>query len=197
MEKTVNQLKHTISTQTPDGNNIVIKICLDDDCKNGHNDFSITADVYQAPHWGPGPRDKYFISGGCCHEDILAARPDLKIFVNLHLADVNGAPMYAIANGFYHLKEGFNNTAPTSPKFKAEFCEYYRLTSAQFDILSTSEDEKVYGYHLTRLGIIDQWKEEANKAIKILEEMCGEKFRDDSTRLPEVELDPAQNRPTQ
>lgn len=189
-----NELKHTIRTKTKDGNNIEIKIALDDDCKNGHNDFSITASIYQYPHWNAGPRDKYFISGGCCHDDILAARPDLKIFVDLHLADVNGVPMHAIANGFYHLSKGFNNTPPKHPNFKAEYCEYYRLTEDQFDTLSTSEDETIFAYHLSMLGIINHWKKQANEAIAILEEWTGEKFKDNSTRLHKVELDAAKLR---
>lgn len=37
-------------------------------------------------------------------------------------------------------------------------------------------------------------QEEANKAIKLLEEMCGEKFKDDSKSLPKVELTPSEFR---
>lgn len=189
--ETTNQLKHTIRTQTPDGNNIEIKIRLSDDCKNGHNDFSITGTVWNAPYWSG---DRNMIAGGCCHDDILAARPDLKIFVDLHLADVTGAPMYAVANGFYHLTEGFNNTAPNHPNFKTEYCDYYRLSAEQFDVLSTSEDKTVFAYHLSKLGIVNQWKKQANEAIKILEELTGKKFKDNSTTLHEVELAPAELR---
>lgn len=188
MKETVNKLKYKIRTQTKDGNNIEIEISLDDDCKNGHNDFSITASVYQAPHWNGGNRDQFFISGGCCHDDILAARPNLKIFVDLHLADVNGAPMHAIENGFYHLSKGFNNTKPNDPSFKTEYCDYYRLNEKQFDILSTSEDKTVFAYYLSKLGIVAQWKKQANEAIVLLEEWTEEKFKDDSTKLPNVEL---------
>ena len=187
MKKTVNNLKHTIRTQTKDGNNIEIKISLADDCKNGHNDFSITASVYLAPHWGGGNRDQFFISGGCCHDDILAAQPNLKIFVDLHLADVNGAPTCAVENGFYHLSEGFNNTKPNDSSFKNEYCEYYRLNEKQFDILSTSEDKTIFAYHLSKLGIVGQWKKQANEAIALLEKWTGEEFKDDSTKLSNIE----------
>lgn len=194
MKETVNKLNHTIRRQTKDKNNIEIKISLDDDCKNGHNDFSITATVYQAPHWGCGSRDQFFIMGGCCHEEILKAKPDLKIFVDLHLADVTGAPMYAIENGFYHLSEGFNNTKPNHPNFKAEYCDYYRLTGEQFDTLSTSEDKSIFAYHLSKLGIVAQWKKQADEAIAILEKWTGEKFKDDSKNLPKIELSAAELR---
>lgn len=188
MKETVNKLKHTIRT-TKSGKNIEINIALDDDCKNGHNDFSITGTVWNVPHWGG---DRNMISGGCCHEEILKAKPDLKIFVDLHLADVNGAPMYAVANGFYHLSEGFNNTKPNDSSFKAEYCDYYRLTEKQFDVLSTSEDETIFAYHLSKLGIIEQWKKQANEAIALLEKWTGEKFKDDSKKLPQVELSHAE-----
>lgn len=188
MKNTVNKLKHTIRT-TKGGKNVEINITLDDDCNNGHNDFSIRGTVWNTPYW---TGDRHMISTGCCHEEILKARPDLKIFIDLHLADVNGAPMYIISNGFYHLSEGFNNTKPNDPSFKAEYCDYYRLTAKQFDVLNTSEDKTIFAYHLSKLGIIEQWKKQANEAIALLEEWTGEKFKDDSKKLPQVELSHAE-----
>jgi len=172
--KTTNQLHHVIRTQTKDGNNIEIKISLDDDCKNGHNDFSITASVYKAPHWGGGNRDQFFISGGCCHDEILRARPDLKIFVDLHLNDVNGAPTYAISNGFYHLQ---NSTIEV-------VMSYLGVTKFEAEQLKkTSEDEQIFSYNILRMGLPQRWKGKALKAIELLEEMTGEKFKDDSKKL--------------
>lgn len=43
---------------------------------------------------------------GAAHEDILRKYPKLKLFVDLHLADDSGAPMYAARNGFYFYAEG-------------------------------------------------------------------------------------------
>jgi hypothetical protein len=183
--KTVNSLKHIIDCTDTQGNQLNIHIKLDDDCHNGHNDFSITATIWEKDK----PRnDRNMICGGCCHDKIVKARPDLKIFVDLHLADVNGAPMYAVANGFYHLKEGFNDTKPTEPTFKKEYCEYYRLTENQFETLRTSEDEQVFAYYLSELGILKQWKEQADEAIKILENWTGEKFKDNSKNLQIIEI---------
>jgi len=178
--ETTNKLKHTIVSKTVDGDQLFIKISLDDDCKNGHADFSITGDIYQADK----PKiDRYFISGGCIHDEILAAHPELKLFIDLHLADVNGAPMYAMGNGFYHLKEGKENVAQ----------EHIRATDEEFEKIKNSPDEKYFTKMVFDLGIVDRWKEEAKEAIRRLEEMTGEKFKDDSTRLPNYKLSEKEN----
>lgn len=174
-----NNLKHTITTNDTEGNPMTVKIRLNDECGNGHQDFAITADVYEK---GKPKIDKYFIMGGCCHEEILKVRPDLKIFVDLHLCDYLGIPMHPTANGFYFLREGFNNTPADSPKFRAEYGEYYRITGNQFDVLKTSKNEIQYYLNLVKLAILDQWKVQADKAIKLLEEMTGNEFLVDSKR---------------
>lgn len=168
-KKPVNFLKYNTTAHDADGNPIYIKIRLSDDCKNGQNDFAITADIYEK---GKPRADRYHISGGCCHDEILKARPDLKIFVDLHLCDVNGAPMYTAANGFYHLK----NSAPEMAR------DYIRATAEEFEIIRASEDETIFAYTLERLGIVARWKKEAEEAIKILEEWTGEKFEDNSKK---------------
>ena len=42
---------------------IIAKVSLDDDCKNGMYDFSITADIYEQRKNGPS----VYAGGGCCH----------------------------------------------------------------------------------------------------------------------------------
>lgn len=54
--------------------------------------FSVTAD---------GKRNGRDDFGGCCHELILSKVPALADVVALHLADMDGAPMHAEANGWY------------------------------------------------------------------------------------------------
>lgn len=174
-----NDLRHTIDTQDKDGNTMRIKIRLNDECNNGHQDFAITATIWQK---GKPRTDRYFISGGCCHDEILATNPDLKIFVDLHLCDYKGIPMHAIENGFYHLHEGFNDTKPENPNFKKEFCDYYRITPYQFDSLNTSENKIQYATKLIALGILKQWETQANEAISRLEKMTGNNFLVDSKR---------------
>lgn len=173
-----NALKHTIDINTKKSN-MLIKIRLADECKNGHQDFSITATYWEV---GKARNDRNMVGGGCCHDEIIKVRPDLKMFVNLHLSDFSGVPMYAVENGFYHLCEGFNNIKPNESGFSAEFCEYYRITPKQFETLSKSENKLKYALNLEKLGILDQWREEAKKAIAMLEEWTGQTFVVDSIK---------------
>lgn len=173
-----NSLIHTIDTNNSEVN-MRIKIRLDDECKNGHQDFSITATYWEL---GKARNERNIMGGGCCHDEILKHRPDLQIFVNLHLCDFTGCPMYAVENGFYHLTNGFNNTKPNEANFKAEFCSYYRITAEQFDILAQSENELRYAINLQKLGILLQWMDEARQAILLLEQWTGKKFLIDSVR---------------
>jgi hypothetical protein len=152
--KTTTGLTHKISTKDTEGNTLFIEIRLDDECKNGHQDFAITGSGYEK---GKPLTDCNLIYGGCCHDEIIAARPDLKIFVDLHLSDYEGIPMYAAENGFYHLRAGFNNEPPDSPEFKTNFCEYYRITGDQYDKLTESRNSTQYSVNLEKLGVIDQW----------------------------------------
>ena len=167
------------TSKTTKQETIYVSIRLNDECRNGHQDFAITADIYQA---GKPKSDKYFISGGCCHEEIIKAFPEFKIFVDLHLCDYLGIPMFASANGYYHLKNGFNNTPVTSENFKNSFCEYYRISENEFNILNKSHSETHYAINLIELGIPAKWKAQADEAIKILEELTGDTFIVDSTK---------------
>lgn len=174
-----NDLRHQIVTKDAEGNTMYINIRLNDECNNGHQDFAITADVYQK---GKPKSDRYHIMGGCCHDEILKVHPELKIFVDLHLCDYKGIPMHAIANGFYHLCVGFNKVAPGDELFKIKFCEYYRVTPEQFDVLNTSENKIQYATKLIALNVLDQWSDQANTAIELLQEMTGKRFIVDSKK---------------
>lgn len=176
--KQTNDLRYTITTSDKDGNDLIIKISLNDKCKNGHQDFAITAMAYKKGLRG----DRAELYGGCCHDEILKAKPELKIFVDLHLCDYLGQPMYAIANGFYHLTEGFNNVKPEDKGFKEMFCNYYRVTPLQFDELVKANNKMQYYTILEALNVRTQWKAQADEAIKLLEDMTGETFLIDSVR---------------
>lgn len=78
------------------GNNARIKaeIRLDDECKNGHDSFAITGEIYI-----PGRSD--IEACGCLHEEIAASFPELAPFIRWHLTSTDG-PMYYMANAIYH-----------------------------------------------------------------------------------------------
>lgn len=173
-----NSLIYKTSKETPEGK-LFVKIRLDDECKNGHQDFAITGDLYETDK----PKiDRYHIASGCLHEMISKYFPEFKPFIALHLCDWEGVPMYASANVFYHLKTGFNDAKPTEEGFEKKFCEYYRITAKQFATLKTAQNELQFSLMLKSLGILKQWKTEAKKAIKQLEKLIGETFVMDSKR---------------
>ena len=173
-----NNLKFTTS-KIRGGKEIIVKIRLNDECKNGHQDFAITGDVYKA---NLPKTDRNHLMGGCIHDEILKAFPEFKIFVNLHLCDFDGVPMHAVENGFYFLSEGFSKTKPEDKNFPTEYCECYRISLDQFKVLSQSKNKLQYALNLQNLGILAQWKEEAKKAIEILEGLTGNKFLNDSKK---------------
>lgn len=167
-------MKHTINLSADDlkGTDYTrfkIEIRLDDECHNGHDDFAMTA-MYRLK----GHNNTYdpWDGGGCCHDDILTVRPDLKIFADLHLCDSHGRPMYTIENGYYIM------TTDT----KEKTIDYLRITSNEYDILKNSGDKIHFCLQLENLGILDRWQDEANKAIKLLEEMTGQIYKDSTTR---------------
>jgi hypothetical protein len=71
-----------------------VSIRHDDECKNGHNSFSITGEVI-------GKIGRY-IAGGCLHDDIERAFPELAHLIKWHLSSTDG-PMHYIANTLYWL----------------------------------------------------------------------------------------------
>jgi hypothetical protein len=152
-----------------------IKITLADECRNGHNDFSLTASG-----WSKDNFKQEMDCGGCMHEEILKLRPDLKPFADLHLSDAKGNPMYASANGFYHLT---NSTKEVTK-------HYLRITNAEYKELRESEDEQHFCFLLEELGVPQRWGQEAKSTIQLLESMTGETFEDNSMRYQYTPMEP-------
>lgn len=73
---------------------IRVKMRFDDNCKNGKQSFSITADIYR-------PKARDVDACGALHDEIQQAFPELAEFVPFHLCDTRG-PMHYIANTAYH-----------------------------------------------------------------------------------------------
>ncbi len=80
-----------------DGGAGTMKVVIrwDDQCGNGHNSFSITADIYRdSRHW----------CGGCCHNDIELYMPELAHLIKWHHMTSEG-PMHYIENTTYHASD--------------------------------------------------------------------------------------------
>lgn len=141
---------------------ITAKVSLNDDCKNGMYDFSVTADIYEKRKNGRF----VWCSGGCCHEEIEKRFPELAKFIPLHLCNHYGAPICPAGNGHYHLQNSGKDTT----------INYLRITEDEYNALSLAEDQKYFKYLLFSLGIVDRWKKEADTLISKLETLCGCKW---------------------
>lgn len=179
-----NNLKHRIVLNNSKINCEVV-ISLNDECKNGHQDFHITGTFWEI---GEPRIDKYFYTAGSCHDEILKHFPEFKIFADLHGCDFSGVPTYAIENGFYHLTEGFNDK---KTPHKVQYCNYYRVTPQQYDTLILCKEKEHFGFLLFDLGIVKSWNLQAKKAIKTLEKLTGNTFLNDSVKT-QFNMDEAQ-----
>lgn len=141
---------------------IDVKIQLTDECKNGVCHWSITADIY-----GKRRNGRFvWCSGGCCHNEISKHFPEFSMFVALHLSDCYGAPLYAVENGYYHMKNSSKETV----------INYLRITETEYNLLCQSGDKQHFKYLLYTVGIVNRWNEESKAAIKDLEALTGNEW---------------------
>jgi len=108
------------------GAEITATVRFDDRCGNGHNTFSITADVTT-----PASRRRRDIeAGGCMHDEIATAFPELVPLLPWHLVSTDG-PMHYIENTLYWLgRRGYCDGKPNSPPNLA----YARNTASWTDM---------------------------------------------------------------
>lgn len=79
------------------GAQITAKVRHDGQCGNGHNTFSITAEIVT-----PASRRRNDIeAGGCLHDEVARIFPELAPFIKWHLTGTD-APMHYVANTLYH-----------------------------------------------------------------------------------------------
>lgn len=138
---------------------VITTIKLHDECKNGTCSWSITGILQQKK----GNGRFYDIGHGCIHEEILKASPKLKMFVDLHLCDWRGTPLYPVETGYYFLQ-----------KDKKQAKEYLRVTDEEMEILSKCDNKEYFKYQLFALSIVERWQAESKKAIQALEELTGD-----------------------
>lgn len=76
---------------------IIVRIRHDDECRNGHETFSITADVYRGMKREP-------VVAGCCHDIIARYVPELEPLIKWHQTSSDG-PMHYISNTVFHASD--------------------------------------------------------------------------------------------
>lgn len=146
---------------------IIAEISLDDECKNKHCDWSATGKMYRCDkNWSRSIGvDEYEISGAI-GDEIAKYMPELKDFVDMHLNNYLGQPMYPVENGTYWLENDIKKGI-----------DYLGITEEEAKTLCVDlEDRLHFKYQLFNIGIVDRWKEKSNKLIKRLEEMTGKKW---------------------
>lgn len=91
-----------------------VEIRFDDQCKNGHNNFAITAEVTT-----PGSKRRKDVQAcGCLHDDIAKVFPELAPLIKWHLCSTDG-PMHYIANTTY-----FAGDLDCSGRAKGQACAW-------------------------------------------------------------------------
>lgn len=127
---------------------ITAKVRYDDQCGNGHNSFSVTAEIDSK--WALLDNLKEYgqwrdYSGGCCHEEIAKHFPELAPFIKWHLMSSYG-PMHYIANTVYHATQH----GPTSAwvYFEDEANGIAKACMKYFDLPDAERICKTAGYSM-------------------------------------------------
>lgn len=77
-----------------------VEIRFDDECKNGHQTFAITATIYT----NESRKMRDCAACGCLHEDIAQVFPELAPLIRWHLMSTD-SPMHYVANTIYHARD--------------------------------------------------------------------------------------------
>jgi hypothetical protein len=77
----------------------------ENDTRGLSDGFSVTADLYE-PHGARSGKSRFEKglepdSCGMLHDEIRIFAPELAPLIDVHLADPNGVPIHAVANGWY------------------------------------------------------------------------------------------------
>jgi hypothetical protein len=164
-----------------------VSLRFDDNCKNGHHSFAITADLKDTRKRG----DAAWLAGGCLHDDIARWFPELAPLIKWHLFDTSG-PMHYVANTVHHASDrdcwGYRKgeacrweefiyfgTSPVSHSIDKKLRAFIqaRMTADQdgghyltagalpFVVRGYAHDKdpKTYGTHYTFEGFGEKWHE--------------------------------------
>jgi hypothetical protein len=161
-------MKKQIITKDKNENTLIINI-------NNDKYFSITCEAYKK---GKSKSDKNMIYAGCSHAEILAARPDLKLLVDLHLSDSLGQPMFAVENGFYYYRTAkyHNKEKDDKTNYTKVLSNHLRITLNEVNLLiieldKLPESQRKLSFSTFVFNNLDRWQNEAIKANKLIESL--------------------------
>lgn len=131
-------------TKTVKGEKILMhaEVRFDDNCKNGHNSFSVTGhgwyDQWKSRDWD---------FGGCCHDEIAAVFPELKHLIKWHFMS-SDSPMHYVANTVFHASNrDYNGRLKGEPSSWTE-----RLQFADFPITFSIKERGFLPWLMTALN---------------------------------------------
>lgn len=157
-----NELKYKETKQIGKNTFIDAEIGLRYIKENFYSYFYAVGDVYELKRVR-----KKVISSGCIHEEILKYFPEFKTFVQLHGNYSYGMPLYMLSNIKFAID---NNEIDT-------ICGYLDISEVMAkELICWGEEIKFIKYFLEENDIICHLRSKANKAIKMLEELTGDKF---------------------
>jgi hypothetical protein len=162
---------------------ITAKVEWDDSCGNGVNSFSVTANVTAPkPHGHRGYWDRD-VAGGCMHDEIAKAFPEIAHLIKWHLVSADG-PMHYLANvryfagdRDYHGKRKGEPWAwddcvrfgknPIAHKLDSKFCAFICEHAPEFDfeVIRIDHEERgkpgayQFAPKFTFGGFGDRWHE--------------------------------------
>lgn len=157
---------HTVEDIITDNNGTRIKVIA----TYGINDdrISVTGEVYYERQ----DNDGFFFDNepddcGMVHDHILQAFPWLRQLVDLHLADARtGAPMYALDNGWYWLREDDPNdryNAIITDKSRRRAAQYLRTTPRMLEAIETKEDLA----RLIEITLAPAWEKQIDSTLAL------------------------------
>ena len=105
-------MKKTFKKELSDCSVLVANVRFDDECKNGHNTFSITADLYDETRrngeeyvFNSMGKKRYLTARGCQHDLVTKHFRELAPLIKWHLTSTDG-PLHYVANTVYHAEQG-------------------------------------------------------------------------------------------
>lgn len=157
---------HTVEDILTETNGTRIKVIA----TYGINDdrISVTGEVYHERQ----DNDGYFFDNepddcGMVHDRILQAFPWLRQLIDLHLSDARtGAPMYALDNGWYWLREDDPNdryNAIITDKSRRRAAQYLRTTPCMLAGIETKEDLA----HLIETTLAPAWEKQVDSTLAL------------------------------